>query len=240
MKAYSFRKSTKMKKYTILVIATVIALVMALTSCSNNNEPSKVTENNSVSITDTANTEPIETDASSAIGGANSVAYEAEYIIGFYGIGGRFEDLVEDKDAIEKWVKSGSSEDGNTYDRNILNVLNFIQTFDIPKEDFKAANLIIGEEYAVFTDAQIEALYSGDKKLFADEFANPLAINIDGDIYTPEWIVTHNLDEIKAAGITEEMLSDKYDEWVEYWSEDSEPCTKAKALLDEYQLSETE
>ncbi|MCI9449502.1 MAG: hypothetical protein HFE30_04525, partial [Clostridiales bacterium] len=45
---------------------------------------------------------------------------------------------------------------------------------------------------------------------------------------------------IKAAGITEKMLSDKYGKWVEYWPEDSEPCTKAKALLDEYKAPETE
>ena len=226
-----------MKKYTILIIATIIALVMTLTSCSGNNKTPNSTEENSVNVTATV---PVETENPPAMGGSEHVLYENEYIMEFYGIESSFKDLVEDKEALEKWRQECRGEDGKTYNRYISNALYFIQHFDIPKEDFKAVNIYPSEEYAVFTDAQIEALYSGDKKLLADEFANPFAINIDGDIYTPEWIVTHNLDDIKAAGITEKMLSDKYGKWVEYWPEDSEPCTKAKALLEEYKLSETE
>ena len=65
----------------------------------------------------------------------------------------------------------------------------------------------------------------------------PEAINVNGEIYTPRWIAAHSIEEIKSAGITKEVLQDKYDEWIdtEKFAEDSEVCIKTKALLDNFE-----
>ena len=71
-------------------------------------------------------------------------------------------------------------------------------------------------EYAQYTDAQIAALYSGDKELIIEQFINPCAIYVGGEIYTPQWIKDHTLEETKAADITKDMLEDKCDDYIKY------------------------
>ena len=173
-----------------------------------------------------------------AIGG-HSFEKDYEYDILYYGPAAPFTDLIkaEDPEGLAEWRASFDNPDGTTNYKDIT-MIKFIQHFDIPKEVIVATNNGLGQ-YAVFTDEQIEALYSNDKKLLADNFMNPNAVRVGDEIYLPKWVATHTLDELKAAGITESILEAKCSEWKETFGESSDVYTGAKALLDQYQ-AETE
>ena len=169
-----------------------------------------------------------------AIGG-HSFKKDYEYDISYYGPAAPFTDLIkaEDPEGLAEWRASFDNPDGTTNYKDIT-MIKFIQHFDIPKEVIVATNNGLGQ-YAVFTDEQIEALYSNDKKLLADAFMNPDAIRVGDELYAPRWVATHTLDELKAAGITESILEAKCSEWMETFGESSDIYTGAKALLDQYQ-----
>ena len=157
---------------------------------------------------------------------------KGKYTIDFHAVASQFSDLVG-QEAAEEWAKScGLYSETIDYDK--LNILEFIKYFNISKEDFKAANTPPPgyEDYAVYTDEQIDALYSNDKVLLAQHFMNPNAINVDGEIYPPIWFADCSLAEIQAAGITKEVLEEKYEDWVFAFSEQSSMCQNTKEILD--------
>ena len=172
-----------------------------------------------------------------AIGG-HSFEKDYEYDILYYGPAAPFTDLIkaEDPEGLAEWRASFDNPDGTTNYKDIT-MIKFIQRFDIPKEVIVSTNN--SYQYPIFTDEQIEALYSNDKKLLADNFMNPNAVRVGDEIYLPKWVATHTLDELKAAGITESILEAKCSEWKETFGESSDVYTGAKALLDQYQ-AETE
>ena len=172
-----------------------------------------------------------------AIGG-HSFEKDYEYDILYYGPAAPFTDLIkaEDPEGLAEWRASFDNPDGTTNYKDIT-MIKFIQRFDIPKEVIVSTNN--SYQYPIFTDEQIEALYSNDKKLLADNFMNPNAVRVGDEIYLPKWVATHTLDELKAAGITESILEAKCSEWKETFGESSDIYTGAKALLDQYQ-AETE
>ena len=172
-----------------------------------------------------------------AIGG-HSFKKDYEYDISYYGPAGSFTDLIkaEDPEGLAEWRASFDNPDGTTNYKDIT-MIKFIQRFDIPKEVIVSTNN--SYQYPIFTDEQIEALYSNDKKLLADAFMNPDAIRVGDELYAPRWVATHTLDELKAVGITESILEAKCSEWKETFGESSDIYTGAKALLDQYQ-AETE
>ena len=160
------------------------------------------------------------------IGGEGMGYMHYEYDVGFYGVEQQF----------EMWLDSAGFNDIGGGDPEKLNIIAFIKDFNIPKEDFKKANLVIGEEYKVFSDKQIEALYSDDKNFLARMhifFFNDTATT---EIYTPMWLADHSMEKIRAVGITDEMLWLKYAEWIESekLAVNSEICTKTKALLEAF------
>ena len=168
-----------------------------------------------------------------AIGG-HSFEKDYEYDILYYGPAAPFTDLIkaEDPEGLAEWRASFDNPDGTTNYKDIT-MIKFIQRFDIPKEVIVSTNN--SYQYPIFTDEQIEALYSNDKKLLADNFMNPNAVRVGDEIYLPKWVATHTLDELKAAGITESILEAKCSEWMETFGESSDIYTGAKALLDQYQ-----
>lgn len=162
---------------------------------------------------------------------------DAKYDVGFYGIAYDFT-CIPGREAYEEWLYQNGYYEGKV-NLDEVNLLKFIQYFDISKERFTVA--AVSPLYRLgdgpyFTTEKIDALYSGDKNLIAETFMAPEAINVNGEIYTPRWIASHSIEEIKAAGITEEMLQSKYDEWIdtERFQETDETCIKTKALLEAF------
>ncbi len=210
------------KLFSIFIFLLTLCLLVA---CSTMEE---LPEDTKDSTAQTTESESNETEVPAA-GGTSGMYTTREYNMDYYAISSLFSQLI-DKEAYEEWLDSVGFYD-NTATRHTMNIVEFIKYFNIPKEDFKAANMEM-PEYAVYTDEQIDALYSNDKTLLAQYFMNPNAINVGGEIYPPIWFTEHNLEEVQAAGITKEVLEKKYDDWVFAFSEASNICQKTKEILD--------
>ena len=111
----------------------------------------------------------------------------------------------------ESVVRSGP--DG----RENMNILAFIEEYDIPKEKFveltqgavtddflETLGMTREEYYAEFgyTDAQIDALYSGDQRALNEAFCGKLALfnQSDGALYSIDWLAEHTAEDYLAAG----------------------------------------
>jgi len=250
-----------MKKLFILLLTAIICL--SATACTNQaeNNPEQTDANTSTEpIATTASSEPDGTteapetdpnDVEPGIGeGAERYYYIGAYEIDYYGLAGRFEDLRADDEDFREWANNfidhkeylfrelGDVEAYEDYlmssDESVVNIENFVNLFDVTKEEFRAADLIIGEKYAVFTEAQVDALFSGDRELIDEQFINPCAIKVNGVIYTPKWIEEHTLEEIKAVGITKDMLADRYDDYLNHWVEESAHTIDLKNKIDHF------
>ena len=55
----------------------------------------------------------------------------------------------------------------------------------------------------------VDALYSNDETRIKEAFVSPYAIFKNGEIYTPEWLDTHTLEEFNEVGITLEDIVNK-------------------------------
>lgn len=218
-----------MKKILLLSLLLLSIITIGCSKTSAPSQPQGETESAAPSEDNQIN--------QGAIGG-HSFKKDYEYDISYYGPAGSFTDLIkaEDPEGLAEWRASFDNPDGTTNYKDIT-MIKFIQRFDIPKEVIVSTNN--SYQYPIFTDEQIEALYSNDKKLLADAFMNPDAIRVGDELYAPRWVATHTLDELKAAGITESILEAKCSEWMETFGESSDIYTGAKALLDQYQ-AETE
>ncbi len=213
-------------KKIISIIVVLLMLCVSFTACQDNAEKPKDPAESTMQPTAEPDTTEPETESAESSdnstleepGGIGGVGYSyRKYIQEFYGISQELSDIVGDE-AFEEWKAWGGYDEGNPdldFEKlsEKLNVLSFIQYFNISKEDFTAADR--QTEYHIFTDEQIDALYADDKELLAQLFMNPRAININGNIYTPKWLMEHSPAEMKAVGITKEMLQEKYNQWVE-------------------------
>lgn len=210
-----------MKKLFCVIL--FISMVYSLVGCNYAAEPS--------SVPSSVPSSPTQTDSSSepdAIGGFESIYTDYKYVINIHSTASVFIYIVG-IDAFEDWVETVKNTDEST-------IIGFINHFQISKEDFKAAHNQLYEPK--FTDEEIDVIYSNDKALIADHFMNPNCIRVGDEIYTPKWLATHSLDQVKAAGITAEAIESSMNKW-EGISENTEVYANTKALLDQYQ-AETE
>ncbi len=98
-----------------------------------------------------------------------------------------------------------------------MNIRAFIEEYDIPKEKFveltqgavtddflETLGMTREEYYAEFgyTDAQIDALYSGDQRALNEAFCGKLALfnQSDGALYSIDWLAEHTAEDYLAAG----------------------------------------
>ena len=219
-----------MKK--LICICIFVLTLCILTACDSSENAPENTEDSTIQTTEP---ETSETEANTGetlpngTGGVERMYVEEKYHVGFYGIEHRFTEIVG-QEAYEEWVEQSGYYEGNA-DPDEYNVLGFIKYFNIPKEDFKEANMKVPDS-PVFTDEQIDALYSNDKALLAQYHMNPNAINVGGEIYPPIWFADCSLAEVQAAGITKEILEEKYEDWVFAFSEQSSMCQNTKEILD--------
>lgn len=230
------------KLFSIFIFLLTLCLLVA---CNTTEELPENTKDSTVQTTELETSETVDDTGEATpngFGGIERMYVEAKYDVGFYGIEHRFTEIVG-QEAYEEWVEQSGYYEGNA-DLDEYNVLGFIKYFNISKEDFKEANMpppelesyiaypATLEDYAVFTDEQIDALYSNDKALLAQYHMNPRAINVDGEIYPPIWFADCSLAEVQAAGITKEVLEEKYEDWVFAFSEQSDICQNTKEILD--------
>lgn len=110
----------------------------------------------------------------------------------------------------QKWSKSMQSDPPKE-----MSIVTFVEHFQIPKET------LIAVERATYTDdfaeydgvtmlslEQIDAIYSGDKRLINEAFCGPLAFvnEADGELYSIYWLEEHTAEDYAAAGLPLEQV----------------------------------
>ena len=117
-----------------------------------------------------------------------------------------------------------------------FNLISFLEDFSISKEDFFSC---LKSEYEVmFTDEELEILYSGTAAQRVAAFISPCAVAVGEKIYTPQWIASHSAEELRAAGLTASQLEEKTQTWSN-WITDQErlnALTQSKTSLGEAEL----
>ncbi len=125
--------------------------------------------------------------------------YCTKYVTDFYGIEAFVADLVE-KDTLKSFLRPFYEKERSLWE---LTVLSAVKEMNIPKSVFIKAN---AENGSVFTDEQIEALYSGDEVALNRAFVSPWALTANGKIFTPDWLAVHTASDYKKNGITFDTL----------------------------------
>ena len=214
-----------MKKRMYLILIALVCCAMLFTGCaaSVQKEPASsgdaaanhtdVTPDDAAPTVDPGGQSDSADDPSEApegIGGFERMYNRRKYRIDLYSINTAYSDLI-DRDEFLAWIERCESIDDDVRIPEDFSLLAFIKDFNITKEQFKTAHSQLYEP--VFTDEEIDVIYSDDKRLLAQTFVHPNAILVDDEIYTPYWLSCHTLDEIEDAGITLEMLEEKYQGW---------------------------
>ena len=159
---------------------------------------------NSAQITEKAPETAAESNTASGIGGVFN-CYRAKYCFEYGTIPFELEDNgVLAPGEIKQWLitERGFSETLNSVGADKSDILlGIIEYFNIPKEKFPVDKFL--------TQERVDALYSKDRSKIKEAFVSPYAIFKNGEIYTPEWLDTHTLEEFNEVGITLEDIVNK-------------------------------
>lgn len=101
-----------------------------------------------------------------------------------------------DETILSNWMQQFECGERSLWEMNLLTIT---QELNISQNAFIEANNAIGNLY---TDDQINALYSNDIKKVNECFANPYSLVVDGEIYTPDWLATHTSEDYLENGIS--------------------------------------
>lgn len=243
-----------MKKiFALLLIMLICISVVACTKQADENASTSAatdTAEITTNVPDVDDTDTEETvDEPNTGGDLGKYIYRAAYSIDYYNHTSPYGKLAEDQEAYKKWRADAydyamyllkEKGDREAYENLCIStesinptVENLIEKFNIPKEKFLEKNTELGE-YAQYTEAQIEALYSGDRELIIEQFMNPCAIYVNGEIYTPQWILDHTVEELKAVGITKDILEGKLDAYDRYIASETEYFIDLKNKIENF------
>ena len=148
-------------------------------------------------------------------GGDESLpAYICERFIESMGVSKALTDYVDEKTpgASDEWFSQFPHVDPEgTRDPYDCNSIVFIQEMGLTREEVEKIN---GQAQGLlFTTKELDAIFSGDEKQLNEVFASPLAILVDGYLYSPEWVATHTPEDYRTVGITRAMLEEKLPLW---------------------------
>ena len=200
-------------------LLAVIASLMLLSSCGQNNTSAEISSdpvvdtNNPSSTVESTSSEPVSDEVE--MGGTADIC--EEHILSYHFVLGRLAEYVG-KSAYKEWSESLPSYDEYGRTREAFNIQAFIEHFQVPREDFEqiindwATDSRIeafgGDREAFlmesgYTDAQIDALYSGDQAKINEAFCGEMACYNpkDGKLYSIYWLSDHTAEEYENAGI---------------------------------------
>ena len=140
-----------------------------------------------------------------------------EHIPSYHFVLGRLAEYVG-KSAYKEWSESLPSYDEYGRTREAFNIQAFIEHFQVPREDFEQiindwatdsrVEAFGGDREAFlmesgYTDAQIDALYSGDQAKINEAFCGEMACYNpkDGKLYSIYWLSDHTAEDYENAGI---------------------------------------
>ncbi|SCY37415.1 hypothetical protein [Alkaliphilus peptidifermentans] len=137
-----------------------------------------------------------------AIGGGTEVEIRTPYDMIYYGIPTYLRNIVGD-DKVDEWLAQFESvTNPKGRDKWEVTIVNAVKELNVSKEAFKEANV------STYSKEQIEAIYSGDRKLINRSFVNEYALLINDKIYTSSWLAAHTVEDYKKEGITEDILNE--------------------------------
>ena len=238
------------------LLLAVISAMLLLTSCAQSNTSSTVsTSSDSTDSVESSvvNSEPIpESEVSDSHNevemGSESESCD-EHVFSYHYITTDLLNYVG-QDIFDKWADEFSNDEYGRIQEG-LNIQSFIEHFDIPREVFEeiintcADNLIEAdptedrdeylEDYG-YTDAQIDALYSGDQAKINEAFCGEMACYNpkDGKLYSIYWLSDHTGDEYKQALLSQEDVHRIIDTATEAGGVYAELAEKAAPAVDRF------
>lgn len=136
--------------------------------------------------------------------------YYDKYTSSYYKIGDYLIEYVG-RENFNEWTLPYYYGIKNKYEALPFNILLFIKHFNISKEELFDA--FTREKNSFLTVEQIEALYTDDQNIIDSAFVNKCSIYHNGNIYTPDWLFTHGIEDYKKEGISLEKIKAKFDIW---------------------------
>lgn len=218
-----------MKK--VLAIVLTLLLLVPLVGCASESDLTETTTAAGTTTT-TATTTTISTTTTvqsissiesttttvQQIGiGGDDWDYTRCYLLTF-SIEGRLSRLADETE-FDQWNDTFEHYDrGGSRSANEYNVYEFIQEFDVTREQVEEICQKYKARYPdddYFTDEQIDVLFTGTRQEVYGYFANPHAIYIGpgaDEVYPPKWLAEHTAEEYLAVGITYDILNAKLDD----------------------------
>lgn len=211
----------------------IFAVTMALLSTACNTSESSFIPSSQLSMENTENSksvsEPLpglatksDEDETEVGGGSNDAC--TMHTFSYHSICAELINYVGQETGHE-WVESVITTSQDPYKRigEDMTILAFIEHFNIPKDVFIEVTRtfitdafleiiqMTREDYYTefgYTDEQIDALYSGDKRLINETFCGPLAFvnEADGELYSIYWLEEHTAEDYAAAGLPLEQV----------------------------------
>ncbi len=237
-------------------LLAVVSAMLLLTSCAQSNTSSTVSA--SSDSTDSVESSIIssETVPESEVSASNDeieMGSESEscdeHVFSYHYITTDLLNYVG-QDIFDKWADEFSNDEYGRIQEG-LNIQSFIEHFDIPREVFEeiintcADNLIEAdptedrdeylEEYG-YTDAQIDALYSGDQAKINEAFCGDMAYYNpeDGQLYSIYWLSDHTAEEYDQAGLYWDDIHRIIDTAAEAGGVYAELAEKAAPAVDQF------
>ena len=184
-----------MRKYYVILV--VVGIMLLLSSCSTSDIK---TAFKSDMVTHIEMPEPF--DQTNNAGGDSLHDYYSKYVFKFGNINSTLINLVGEKEA-EDWFDEQSGTDTSE-----MTVLKFIEHFDITKEELtKAVSESKYPDGWIINLSDIEVIYSEDANLINQTFVNEYALLYNGEIYTPEWLYNHSIEEYAKEGLPIESVN---------------------------------
>ena len=208
-----------MKRW-ITAAAVSLAALLALTACGGPVAPAPdssqipsaagtAPRSTEPVTTASATTESNPTDSSGKGYGGGPSSYMSVHIPDFT-ISGRFSDLVDHDDFVA-WANKANSQWRADDEVNSPppTPLDFIQEFNISKEAFTQANFSV-PKYPIFTQEEIDIIYSFDLTRINAHFGNPDAVILGENIYPMVWFEKNPVEEWAARDIPAQMVEEAF------------------------------
>ena len=141
--------------------------------------------------------------------GGEASSYDMFYINDFK-TPSQISDLV-DTDMFVAWATGIVDQLGRDNQETYLTLspVGFVQEFNISKEAFTQANFSV-PKYAVFTQEEIDIIYSFDLTRINAHFGNPDAVILGEDIYPLVWFEKNPVEEWAARDIPAQMVEEAF------------------------------
>ena len=208
-----------MKRW-ITSAAVSLAALLALTACGGPVAPAPdssqipsaagtAPRSTEPATTASATTESNPTDSSEEGYGGGPSSYMSLYKPE-YDTPGRFTDLADHDDFVA-WNNKANSQwrADDEVNHPPPTPLDFIREFNISKEAFTQANFSV-PEYQIFTQEEIDIIYSFDLTRINAHFGNPDAVILGEDIYPLVWFEKNPVEEWAARDIPAQMVEEAF------------------------------